>query len=216
MNQSATQFLPSTAEVLIGTVKNIMDGTYLTVDAYGRTVKARKAASCLLSPEKQDVVLLAFSGEKVFILSVLERQNADVSTISLEGDVCMSILDGTFCVSVKEDITFKTTKSLSLSAGHLDLVGRALSAAFENIHMAGSAVEASLSDIKLFSKRMESKIESAVMQFVSRHAKVKELDSIKAGNIRHTAENILSLRSAFSFFKAAKNVKIDGKQIFMG
>lgn len=216
MNQSATQWSLNTADVSLGTVKSVLDDTYLTVDAYGRTAKARKAASCLLVPAVQDVVLLVAAGERVFILSVLERGDADTSTISLEGDVCMSIPDGAFRVAAKAGVALETPETLLLSADRMDLTGHALNAAFENIQLVGEAVEAGLLHIKLFSKRMESKVESAVMHFVSRHAKVTGLDSLKAGNIRQTAENLLSLRSAFSFFKAKKNVKIDGKQILMG
>jgi hypothetical protein len=216
MNQSATQWSPSTAEISLGTVKSILDDTYLTVDAYGRCAKAKKAASCLLSPIVQDVVLLAAAGEKVFVLSVLERRNADTSTISLEGDVRMSVPDGAFRVAAKAGVALETPETLSLSAGRMDLAGHALNAAFENIQVVGEAVEAGLLHLKLFSKRMESKVESAVMRFVSRHAEVTGLDSVKAGNIRQTAENLLSLRSSFSFLKAKKNVKIDGKQILMG
>ena len=70
--------------------------------------------------------------------------------------------------------------------------------------------------IKLFSNVLESKIESAFEYFVRRHTTVDGLDSVNAGAIEQSAETTLTLKSLFTFLKAEKNVKIDGKQIFMG
>ncbi len=216
MIPSVVQLSENEPGLSLGSVKSILDGKYLTVDAYGRTAKAKKAASCLLTPVVQDTVLLAFVGETSYILAVIEQKDPSASSIVMEGDVSMTAPNGTLTVSAKEGIALTTSEALSLAAKRLGLSGEALNAVFQHINIFGHVVEAGLTDIKLFSKRLESKMESAVQHFVRRHAKVEGLDSVTAGNIRQTAENLLSLRSAFSFFKAKKNVKIDGKQIFMG
>jgi hypothetical protein len=216
MERTAKQLNFGMTDVFSGNVKSILENKYLIADEYGRVTRAEKAASCLLAPQIGDFVLAANVGEKSFLVAVLEKQNAATSSISLDGDVNMTVPNGKLNITAKDGMTLGTPEELSLIAGRLGLSGDALLAAFQKIEVFGDAVEAGLTTVKLFSKRLESKVESAVQQFVRRHAKVEGLDSVKAGSIRQTAESIFSIRSAFSFLKADKNVKIDGKQIFMG
>jgi hypothetical protein len=202
--------------VFAAEVKSMLSGKYLLADKLGRTVAAGRAASCLMTPTMGDRVLAVHVDDRDYILAVLEKRNSNTSEISVEGDVTLSFPSGKLDIAAKEGMSLRTVKDLSLIAGSLGVSAASLLAAFQNIELFGDAVEAHLLNIKLFSKRLESKVENAVQQFISRHTKVEGLDSLNADSIKQTAKNLLSFQSLFAFIKAKKNVKIDGKQIFMG
>ena len=217
MEELAKQWNAGVADIIVATVKSILEGKYFLADQYGRVTHARRAVSCLLNPEVGDRVLVVNTGDTSYLWAVLEHPHEDTSlAISLEGDVTMSLPNGKLEITAKEGINLGTPEDLSLVASRLGFSGEALSAAFQKIDLFGDAVEARLSNIKLFSKRLRSTVDSAVQHFVKRHINVDGIDMIKAGTIKQTAKDLLSLRSAFAFMKAKKNVKIDGKQIFMG
>lgn len=197
-----------------GTVKSILEAKYIVADELGRILKTSRAVSCLIEPEIGDRVLVGDTGDCVYILAVLERQAASGS-IAWEGDLKMSLPKGKLKINAKEGISLGTPEELILAAGKVGLSGESLAAAFKKIDMFGDTVYAHLDDLKMFSSRLQSKVGSAVQHFVKRHAAVESIDSVKAGTIKQTAKNIMSLKSMFSFIKSEKNVKIDGKQIFL-
>jgi hypothetical protein len=217
MEGLAKQVNDCAAGIFSATVKSILEEKYLLVDHQcGRVTKAKRAASCLLEPRVGDRVLAANVDDENYVLAVLTRERSGSSAISIEGDVQMSIPSGRLEITAKDGMALQTPEALSLVAGRLELSGAALAAAFHKIDLFGHAVETHLTDVKLFSKRLQSKVESAVQQFTSRHAKVDGVDSVTAGNLQYTAKAILAFQSALAFIKARKNVKIDGKQILLG
>ena len=216
MDTVAKQLSTSAMAFALATVKSNLEGRYVTADEFGRISKAKKATACLVTPKVGDQVLIADVGRETYVLSVLERDGEADTQIDLEGDTTLSVRQGKLSVSATDGLSLATSEELTLLANRLGLAGETLDAAFRKINLFGDAVETRLNDIKLFSKRLESKVDSAIQRFVRRHAKVEGLDSVKAGSIKQTAKDILNLRSAFAFFKAKNNVKIDGKQILMG
>ena len=79
---------------------------------------------------------------------------------------------------LSEDMTLHTPDELTLIAGRLGLTGEALAAAFEKIDLFSAEMKANLMDVKLFSKRLRSRVENAVQAFVSRYVKVDGVDSV--------------------------------------
>ena len=217
MDGTAKQLNTDSASIYRAEVKSILDGKYLLADRYGRIIKARKAVSCLTMPEVGDTALAVDAGgDGAFVLAILTRQRGTASTLTMEGDVQLSVPSGKLNITAGEGISIGTSNELSLIANKLGLTGETLLAAFHKFNLLGTEADVNLTDIKLFSKRLRSRIESAIGQFVTRHAKVEGLDNVSAGSIKQTARELLNLHSMFTFMKAKKNVKIDGKQIFMG
>ena len=218
MSKSAKQWDINTSDIVSATVKSIIDGKFVLSDQYGRVTHAERAVSCLLEPEVGDRVLAVHTENLRYILAVLARSedNTRTTTVSLDGDVTMSVPNGRLDITSGEGIHLHTPEDLVMSASRMGLSGEDLAAAFQRFELLGDRVEAHLSNVKLFSKQIKSRVESALQHFVTRHVNVDSIDSISAGSIKQTAKDLLSLTSAFSFIKAKKNVKIDGKQIFMG
>jgi hypothetical protein len=215
MTETANQLHLAGSNVFSGTIKSILEAQFILMGENGKVVRAERAFSCLVTPEVGDRVLVGDTGDRTYVLAVLERPNASESTIELDGDVKMSLPGGKLEITAKEGITLGTPNELDLVAGKLGLSGEALAAAFKKIDIFGDAVEAQLTNVKMFSKKLQSKVGSAVQHFTMRHATVDTVESVKADTIKQTAKGIMSLKSMFSFIKSEKNVKIDGKQIFL-
>ena len=218
MKELAKQWNESHSDLGTATIKSMIDGKFVLLDDSGRIKHATKAMSCLVEPQIGDQVLVVHTTMSSYVLMILTRchDNSSASAISLDGDVSLSLPNGKLDINAKEGIHLGTPQDLSIIASRFGISGKKMAAAFEKIDLLGSSVEAHLSDVKLFSKRLRSKVEIAMQRFVTRQTNVDSLDSVNAGTIQHTARELLTLKSVFTFMKAKKNVKIDGKQIFMG
>lgn len=209
------QLHATTSTVFSGTIKSILEERFILLDENGKVVRAEKAVSCLITPKSGDRVLVGDTGDTAYVLAVLKRPTASESTIELDGDVRMTVPNGKIEIDAKEGISISTPNDLDFVAGRLGLSGESLAAAFRKLDLFGDVVHSHFTDVKMFAKQLQTKVDSAVQQFTMRHATVDALDSVEAGTIKQTAKNIMSLKSIFSFIKAEKNVKIDGKQIFL-
>lgn len=218
MNKPAKQWDTANSEIVSATVKSIIDGKFVISDQYGRVAHAKRAISCLIEPRVGDRVLAVHMDADRYVLGVLERPEGcpQSSTVSFEGDVTVSLPNGKLDVTTKEGIRLLTPEDLIMSARQLGLSGESLAAAFQRFDLLGDQVEAHLRSVKFFSKKLKSRVETALQNFVTRHVNVDSLDAIDAGSIKQNAKELLTLRSAFTFIKSKKNVKIDGQQIFMG
>jgi hypothetical protein len=218
MEELATRWEEHVPESVTATVKSTIDGKYLLADQNGRVTHATRAASCMLKPEIADRVLLCHTEVGNFVLAVLIRDPAhkSPSKIEIDGDVDWEVTNGRLGISAEEGICVSTPSELLLLAAKLGITGEAMSAAFQKIDCFGNTVEAQLNDMKIFSKRLRTRVETALQHFGRRQSTTETVDIVKAGSIKQSAKDLLTLRSAFTFIKAKKDVKVDAKQIFMG
>lgn len=218
MKNIAQKWNENISNTASATVKSIIEERYLLVDDEGRVAPALRAVSCLVEPIIGDRVLFCHSTEANYVLAVLARpqEGASGKKVSLDGDVTFEVPNGKFNITAKDGIHLASPEDLSLIAKRVGLSGETLASVFQKIDLMADSAQANLSDIKFFSKRIRSKVETAMQHFTRRQVKVDSLDSVEAGTIQQTAREMFSLKSVFAFVKAKKNVKIDGKQIFMG
>lgn len=215
MQGTAKQPTIQASNVRAGTIKSMLESQFILMGENGRVVRAERAFSCLVTPQVGDRVLVADTESRAFVLAVLERPHCSDSTIELQGNLTMSVPMGKLEIRAQNGIALGTPEELDLVAAKLGLSGETLAAAFKKIDFFADKVEAHLLNVKTFSKRLQTKVENAVQHFGMRHTTVDTIESLKAETIKQTAKNILSLKSMFSFIKSEKNVKIDGKQIFL-
>ncbi len=213
----AEQLLGSGTELSSGAVKGAGKDAFLIEDENGDIITARKAASCLVEPRKGDTVLHARTGAgKMFIVAVLERPGGAATSIEFDGDVEIAAPRGKLEITARDGVTLGTPGELLLIAEKMGLSAQTCEAVFEQLELFGSGLRTGWETVKFHAHSAQTVVDSVLQKLGSRHTQVRGLDSLSAGSVKQAARDIFSLRSKFAFMKADKNVKIDGKQIFMG
>lgn len=186
-------------------------------DSGGYRLSSMLAASCLIAPGIGDRVLVARLPEgQIYVLAVLEKAGEVANRLEFKGDVEINASEGSLRLNARDGITMGSPKAVELVAGALGLTAAECEMAFSKLSVLSETVNANLSRIKLFAEKCNSMVNRAVEKYQSRAVKVDGLDQISAKSIKQTASQLLSLSAKFTSMRADKNVKIDGKQIFMG
>jgi hypothetical protein len=193
------------------------DDDPLTVEIGAERRPARRAASCLLGPEAGDTVLIARGTDGTdHVLAVLHRASDEAPRVVFPRDAEIRSESGRLRISARRGIDL-------VSAGETSLVSRRLSvhAGEAEVHVtdlsfAGAFFRAQVETIKLFARACDSVVERISQRFRRSFRRVEDLDQVRARQIDHRAEKLLSLRGKYSMLTAEEDVRIDGDKILMG
>jgi hypothetical protein len=183
----------------------------------GRTLEARRAASCLLAPAAGDRIVAAISGDEVFVLGVLERSDRSASAIELGHGVTIDV-DESQSVSIRGagDLHLHGSRSVtatseevrihagraSLIAKKVEAVGLSLESSFDHVRQLGRVVEILADEVSSRLKRS--------FRFVS------EIDQTRAHIVDVRAEGHVNIHGENTSVTARQIAKIDSNQIHIG
>ncbi|MDR1085536.1 MAG: DUF3540 domain-containing protein [Deltaproteobacteria bacterium] len=160
--------------------------------------EARMASSCLLVPEKGDLVLAYFDREKVYITAVLERTLTKKAALNLPDRVVIE----------SADLGFKTkhfsvdTQKIQFKADQVSLFGRLLKLDFRIVHCLAGLVSSVCRSFLGTSHNLTLKVDGAA--------------KVSGQSIRITAQEDLMARAEGLDLKASGSVKIDGRDLRLG
>lgn len=185
-----------------GRVATLGEG-FLEVRCEDATFRARRAFSCLVAPEPGDRVWVAGShAGDVYVLAVLERPGSADARITGEGNLTLELRSGRLCLAATQGVDLVSRETVSVTSqriearaheGHL-FVGRLL--------MIGEALDATLERISQTVRRC--------------YRRVRDLDSLRAGQIDYASQGNLRLHGENTLMTARQLVKADGEQIHIG
>lgn len=199
-----------------GTVTRAETGTFKVRTPAGE-IEARRAASCLLEPERGDRVLVATPDGEAWVLAVLERaEPTAVNRLVVSGDLEIQVPDGRFGVAAQESIDLVTAKDLKIVAGGIDVNAVDASVAFERLTMLAGLVRAELERIKLTASRSDSQIEQISQRSKRTFRTVEELDCVRAETIDYQAEKVAQITAETTLVTATELIKLDGEQVHIG
>jgi hypothetical protein len=96
---------------------NAVDGDrFGMVSAEGYRYWLRPALGCLLQPAVGDTVLVSLAGQGGYILSVLERGQAQVAQLMVPGDLCLSLPSGGLSLEARDGLTVDAGAMLAVQA----------------------------------------------------------------------------------------------------
>jgi hypothetical protein len=187
---------------ITGVVRAVNSDTLNVRTAEG-TFRARRAVSCLVSPEEGDVVLLAGPRPaSLYVLAVLERPGRRDARISAEGDLTLELRSGRFTVAATEGIDLVSKSAVSVAADRLEARAREGNLLLGTVRLIAGAVDSILERLSQRVKRV--------------YRRVEELEHVRAGQIDCAAEGNLRLHGENTLVTARQLVKADGKQIHIG
>ena len=168
-------------------------------------VRARRADGCLLKPETGDLVLVFFSAEESYILSVLEKTGQ-------EGEL---VLPEETRVETRS-MRLKASETLGFEAGTITGKSRSFLVDALLVKWSGKVLESVFSSIQTRAGRIMENCTRKLAFLGRSFEKVKDVKETSAGRVRLTAEETLRVRSRNADMRAEDNVVLDGRNIKIG
>jgi len=194
-----------------GTVSaiDVTSGLYRVQTRQGE-FSARRAASCLLTPESGDRVWLAGDlSDGLYVTAVLERAASEAPVrISLPAGSHIEAEQGALHLEA-EQLMLHGRAQLALQADSAALCTRQLSAV-------GGEVTASFGRIKLLGDLLETFVDRVVQFARWSQRTVAGIDQVRAAQVDYRAEQTMQLQAHDLIANATQLVKVDGEQIHMG
>jgi len=183
-----------------GQVVNLLSDGTMMVECEGRGWHCRRAASCLMTPEFGDRVLLAHADGQLWLLAVLERaENQQPAVLSVDGDLQIA-----------------PSGNLSLNSQGLHITAKTGDCHISAMNYSGESITAWVSLSRILGKQCES-IWQTVTQISHRLLrKTTQMEQVRAGQLDMQAEDYLRIHAQNTVITAKAITKIDSEQIHMG
>jgi hypothetical protein len=192
------------------------EGGAFVVRAGNRRLEARRATGCLVEPEEGDRVLLAWIGDERFVLSVLVREAASPTRLSVEGDMELRVPGGRFIVASQEGIDLTTPGETNVTAGKLNVNAVEGKLVVQTLEALGERLEASFSHARILAERVDSIFERLHQRVARSYRFVREMDQLRAGHIDYRADHVARVHAENAVITADDVVKVDGAQVHIG
>lgn len=184
------------------------EGLLLNVDANGLTQvlidgrrwPCQRAASCLLTPQVDDRVLVYRAGEQLWLLAVLVRaQPQQAAELHCEGELSLS-----------------ASQKLTLRSPQFHLEADNGECHIDQLSYRGEKVSAWITLSRIFGQRCESVWENLTQ--ISHHLlrRTTHTEQVRAGQLDVKTSQLTRLRAPTTLISSESLTRVDGKQIHMG
>jgi hypothetical protein len=197
-----------------GTVESAADP--LVVRVGDRSVKARRAVSCLVEPGVGDRVLVALSDES-FVLAVLCREHrAEGVTLSVEGDVTLRSRGGKLAMVASEAVTLTSAKRVEVTAPELEVRAMATSFFSASLSYVGRTLDGEIDRIKVAARTVDRTFDRVSERIKRSFRTIEQIERVRAQELDVDVEGNLNVHADNTIMSSEKLVKIDGEQIHLG
>ena len=200
----------------LGVISRIDNGIF-AVETRSGTYEARQAVSCLISPRKNDKVLLMgnFPGD-LYILAVLERDAEQKQSLSFQGDVDFTVKSGRLTITSEQGLKFSSARDIDFASPVLNVHSLQSEVHIHRLIFSGNFWLGQVEKIRLIVSAFDAVIERLTQRIKRSYRTIEEIDHLKAGRLDYLVDKLLSLRGKYSMFTAKEDVKIDAERIHMG
>ncbi len=175
-----------------------VDGDELVVAGPLGLVRARRAAGCLLAPERGDKVLVFLAPDDCHVLSVLEKH----------GDQGALLLP--------EHTEVAAARTLSLRADSLHLASGTCTVRASLVELTGSLLRQTFASVQTRAGRLVHQAGRHFAFFDRLFTRVRDVQETEAGRVRLRAEESLRVRARNTDVRSEDSVLVDGRTIKIG
>ncbi len=194
-----------------------IEGPVFVVRCGSVELRAKRAASCLLQPERGDFVLVAGAGSgPCYVLAVLERDEAAAGRIVVDGDLKIQLPNGRLAVAAQDGVHVASGQDVSVAAPTVKVQAVEGTIAVERTSLIGSLLQAEVQAVKVFAGTVDSLIDRVSQKVKRVYRQIEESEHVRAARIDYVAKKNMSLRGGSTLITAEELVKVDGDQIHLG
>ncbi len=161
-------------------------------------VRARRAAGCLLGPERGDKVLVYLAPEDCHVLSVLEK-HSDQGTLLLP-----------------EHTEVAAAQTLSLKADNMHVSSRTCTVTAALVQLTGTLLRQTFASVQTRAGRLVHQAGRHFAFFDRLFTRVRDVQETEAGRVRLRAEESLRVRARNTDVRSEESVLVDGRTIKIG
>ncbi|MFT3772854.1 MAG: DUF3540 domain-containing protein [Minicystis sp.] len=178
---------------------------------------ARRAVSCLVAAEVDDVVLLARTPlQGAFVLAVLTRESDAATTLAVPGDLAVRVPEGRLTLAASEGVDLLSAHEVAVTTGAVRVNAVEGSVVLQGLTFLSDVVRAEIDRVKLHAQTFDSVVERLKQKVQRSYRTVTETDQLRAERIDYTAEKVMSLHAEHALVSADELFKVDAEQIHLG
>lgn len=216
MENIARKHLYANAEQAYAKVVSQAD-TFYSVETESGLYRVRRAVSCVVQPEVNDLVLVSLSSlGGGYILAVLEREQGAKATLSFDADVDIKTDEGSLSIASKQGIDLASPQEINLVSSSLGISSSKGEINIGRLSFLGNFFEGSLETVKLLARAFDSITDRFFRRTKRSYRFVEDTDQVKTGSINYIADKSLMLRGTFAQMTAKEDVHIDAERINIG
>lgn len=197
-----------------------VEGALFLVETEAELLHASRAASCLLSPEKGDLVLVA-AGEaeaarQAWILAVLERAAQGPAKVEHEQGLILRASQGPVTIAGGAGVSLTSPETVRVTSGHLRVNTVSGEITAQELSFWGRVLSAGADSVKFVAQTLDTVAERITSKARNCYRRVENVETSSAGTMFTKVKHVWSLRGNYAQVTAVKDVKIDGEHIHMG
>ncbi len=188
-------------------VQRITGTTYFVANTFS-LMRAERAASCLLRPEQDDLVLISENNlGHVSIVTVLERKTGKPAMVSVDGDLQ---------IKAEGNLFFESSRNLSLLTRKISLKADQSRIQIKDLTFAGDLLTACGRQLRSFYQTVEIQAKGMVERVNRLYRRVKDEDA-RLDRMHCRVQGKYTVQAEDSFFDAEKIMDLkSNKKIELG
>ena len=219
MNNSARKVIPihsnNKPAVRIGSVISVISDEII-INMAGGTIKAKKAFSCIIDPEPDDIIICTENENgAAYILGIIERPATQKMSLSFPSDTRIQVKQGSLNITSMDSVTI-ASKDLNCFSKRVIHKSPEAIVSYEHITANGNELQASFKTVRLISNLINTMAKQVIDKFKGYIRSTEDNDMVKAGQMARQAHGVYSMDSKHTIMKSKKSTIIDGDKILMG
>ena len=219
MNSSVGNVIPMhsghEAAIRTGTVISVISGD-IRIHMTGDIITAKKAFSCLIDPEPDDVIVCTENENgMVYILGIIERPATQKMRVSFPSDTQIQVNQGGLHINSTDHVTL-ASKEVNCFSTRIIHKSREAIVRYDHITAGGNELQASFKTVRLISHLINTIANQVIDKFKGYIRSTEDSDMVKAGQMTRRADGLYAVDSKHTIMNSKKSTKIDGEKILMG
>lgn len=195
------------------TVKAVNNQLFLVTSSQG-IQNAKVAASCLITPETGDTVMICTLSGECFITAVLEKQN-QMHHIRVQGDLKLEA-SGTTTLSSEVAINQVSPGKISVTASTIQQTSKEQQVTSQSLNMHTQEGRLQAKNIHVVAEQSNTMIDRCFQKADQVMRWVETIETLNIGNWVQNIKGTLNSRAQNQIMTAKSDVKVDAERIHMG
>lgn len=191
-----------------------INNTLFLVNSNQGVQNAKLAASCLITPEVGDTVMIAVLNMECFITAVLEKKSTQ-HQITIKGDLQFNT-QGKATISSQGELNQFSNEKMSLTANTIEQLAVKQTMTNQKFELQTQDGSVAAEQLSVTAKQANTVVERCYHKAQQVMRWVETIETLNIGNWVHNIRGTLSSRAQNQVVTAKGDVKVDGQRIHMG
>lgn len=182
-----------------------------------RTLRCRRAASCLLLPAPGDTVMVAGPhDEALYLIAVVAQADSSQATLAVDGDLRLQSRRGGIAIQGAGAIELQSDTAVATRSPQWTLNAERAQCTVSELDYQGAEVRFSVLVSRFVGRACEVVLDRLHLLTRSSFRITEEVEQVRAGQIDMQASRTLRLHAKNTLVTSKELVKVDAEQIHMG